>query len=43
MLRSASFVLLALTPTSISIPPEEFPIYVQLPLLDENNGQKRAI
>ena len=40
---SALTVLFALTPTSIKIPPFDVPMYMQLPLLDENSGQNLAI
>ena len=39
----AKLILFALTPTSIKIPPEPLPIYVQFPLLPLKSVQKRAI
>ena len=40
---SAPVILFALTPASMSMPPSEVPMYMQLPLLEEKSGQNFAM
>ena len=43
MLSSAEVIRFALTPASMSMPPSEVPMYMQLPLLEEKSGQNFAM